>query len=327
MLIDCLDSIQSGSSELPRVILIDNHSTDDSITQATKKFPWVDVISSKQNLGYAGGCNLGISNTKTPYVMLLNNDVIIQKDCFEILISKITTNPKIAAVQPTIKSYYNQNMFDYAGAAGGLIDRDGIPFAYGRILNTIEEDKGQYLNIKEIFWSSGTASLFRMDALHEVGLLYEPFFAHQEEIDLCWRLLAYGWEIVAEPKVVIFHRGGATLNRSSNFKLYLNHRNNLWMWVRNIENLTVYSVSRRLVLEFLAFLAYLCRGDLGRILHQIKSWRDFLKRLPVVYQERQQIQKRRKVSDKHMKGMFQKSVIFEYYFRRRRYTSQFFNIN
>ncbi|MCX7835278.1 MAG: glycosyltransferase family 2 protein [bacterium] len=325
MLLDCLFSIQNVSSELPTLFLIDNHSPDDSVQIAISRFPWIEVIYSNKNLGYAGGCNLGISHTKTPYVLLLNNDVVfVQKDCLQMLVEAINKSIKIAAVQPMIKSFQEQQFFDYAGAAGGLLDRDGIPFAYGRILNTIERDQGQYNTIHHIFWASGTAAMFRMDALYEVGFLYEPFFAHQEEIDLCWRLLAKGWEIIAVPQVTIFHRGGSTLNRASNFKLYLNHRNNLWMWIRNKDDFNLLTIGRRLTLEFLAFLAYLFRGDFGRVLYQIKAWVDFLKRLPIVYKERKLIQFHRTMPDSQLKGMYQGSVIWQYYFKRHRFTHNFY---
>lgn len=320
MLFDCLDSIERESVVLPRVVLIDNDSQDSSVKSAQVKFTWLEVITSPVNLGYAGGCNLGIKATTTPYVMLLNNDVIVTRDCFLQLVEFIQSDEQIAAVQPKILSFQNPEQFDYAGGAGGLIDFDGIPFAYGRIMNVIEKDQKQYDDCKTIFWASGTAVLFRVKALYEVGDLCEAFFAHQEEIDLCWRIQSRGWNVKSLPKVVIYHRGGATLNRSSNFKLYLNHRNNLWMWIRNVDNLSSVRVFRRITLELLAFLAYILRGELGRSFHQLKAWKDFLKRLPVTFQERRMIQAHRTLPDSAIKGIYQQSVIWQYYVRRRRFT-------
>ncbi|MDK9700868.1 MAG: glycosyltransferase family 2 protein [bacterium] len=327
MLLDCLSSIEKSSQYLPQVLLVDNASPDDSVQKAKALYPWLKILPSETNRGYAGGCNFGLAAVTTPYTLLLNNDVIVEPDCFDRLVERMEANLRLAAVQPKIRSYQNPELFDYAGAAGGLIDFDGIPFSYGRILDVMEVDQGQYDDVQQIFWASGTAVVFRMSALREVGTLEESFFAHQEEIDLCWRLWSAGWEVEAVPKAVIYHRGGATLNRSSNWKLYLNHRNSLAMWVRNAEYLTMLPVLRRVTLEIGAFGAYLSRGEIHRALHQVKAWRDFVSKLRITWSERKRLQALRKRSDDSFPGRYRGSVVWQFYFRRRRATAAFFRFD
>ncbi len=327
MLLDCLASIARDPDGIPRVLLVDNASPDDSVQVALEKYPWLEVLVSETNRGYAGGCNYGLELVQTVYALLLNNDVVVEPGCFRIMVERLEADPQVAAVQPKILSFQHPEMFDYAGAAGGLIDRDGIPFAYGRILDCIETDNKQYNDIKTIFWASGTATTLRMSALREVGLLEENFFAHQEEIDLCWRLQSRGWTVEATPNAVLYHRGGATLNRASDRKLYLNHRNSLLMWLRNNEQLNVYTICRRVALEFAAFGAYLCHGALSRALHQAAAWQSVLGQLAPTLRERRRLQRERVVSDACFPGRYAGSIVWEYYFRRRRYTADFFHFH
>ncbi len=327
MLLDCLHSIARDPDGVPRVLIVDNASPDDSIAIARSKFDWIEILESETNRGYAGGCNFGLAAVNTPYALLLNNDVVVEPGCFATMVERLEAQPRVAAVQPKIRSFQKPDYFDYAGATGGLLDCDGIPFAFGRILDCMEIDHGQYDEARDIFWASGTAIVLRMDALREVGFLEEDFFAHQEEIDLCWRLQARGWLIQTVPKATLFHRGGATLNRSSNRKLYLNHRNSLLMWLRNNEKISVYTVSRRVTLEFAAFGAYLCHGDFQRARHQVAAWRSVLGRLSPTLRERRRLQLERVVSDVCFPGRYAGSVVWQYYFRRRRFTADFFHFH
>ncbi|MEG0500101.1 MAG: glycosyltransferase family 2 protein, partial [Rikenellaceae bacterium] len=216
------------------VIVADNGSTDGSLPYLQSNFPTLRVISFDRNYGFAEGYNRALHEITADYYLLLNSDVELKNDPLPPLIELLDSHPEIGAAMPKILSQQNPTMFEYAGAAGGYIDTLCFPFCRGRIIGTVEEDKGQYDTIREIFWASGAALFVRSKLYHELGGLDADFFAHMEEIDFCWRLKNAGHRIFCEPRSAVYHLGGGALNNESPFKLYLNYRNNLYMMHKNL---------------------------------------------------------------------------------------------
>lgn len=236
------------------VYLVDNASTDGSPQWAQERFPELRIIRSDRNLGYAGGCNLGIRSTAEEFVVLLNNDTEVEPGWLGPLVAALDRDPAIAAAQPKIRWLKDRGRFDYSGGAGGLIDRFGYPYCRGRLFETLETDTGQYdAAPPDIFWASGSASIYRRSALDRVGLLDEDFFMHMEEIDLCWRLRLSGRRVVAVPAALVYHLSGGSLPAGNYHKMYLNHRNSLLMLWKNYSLATLAWVwPARLALEALA---------------------------------------------------------------------------
>jgi GT2 family glycosyltransferase len=217
-----------------RVIVADNASTDDSIEFVRSTYPQVEIIHLDKNYGFARGYNEALKKIDADYYVLLNSDVEVESRWLQPMISLLESHEDYAACQPKILSYHNRNDFEYAGAAGGWIDSYGYPFARGRVFDTCERDHGQYNNNEEIFWASGAAMVIKSRIFHEIGGFYDFLFAHQEEIDLCWRLKAKGYKILSCPASVVHHVGGGTLAAGSPRKTYLNFRNNHIVMARNL---------------------------------------------------------------------------------------------
>ena len=216
------------------VIVIDNGSLDDSINYISLKFPTIQLIQLKENVGFAQGYNDGLERIKGKYehYLILNSDVEVSPGYLSPLLSRIA-EPTIAAVQPKILSHVNKTQFEHAGASGGFIDRRGFPFCRGRIFDECETDNGQYNDAIPVFWASGACLLVKSALFHEVNGFDGSFFAHMEEIDLCWRLQHQGHQIWVEPSSTVYHLGGGTLSYESNTKVFLNFRNNLYMLAKN----------------------------------------------------------------------------------------------
>ena len=216
------------------IYVVDNNSNDDSIRYLQENFNSVKIIHHKQNLGYAKGYNDAIKNINTKYLVLINSDIETTKNWYQPIIDLMEKQIKIAACQPKVLDYNNKNYFEYAGASGGFIDLFGYPFCRGRIFNFLESDKSQYEDDKEVFWATGACLFIKKSSFDEVNGFDEDYFAHQEEIDLCWRLKNKGYKIMVCPKSVVYHVGGGTLEKSSSFKTYLNFRNNLLTLYKNL---------------------------------------------------------------------------------------------
>ena len=221
-------------SSMANIYIADNASTDDSISLIKNNFPTVKIIQNQLNEGYAKGYNDALKDLKEKYFVLLNSDIEVTNNWIEPIINLMEENPNISACQPKILDYNNKDSFEYAGASGGYIDNLGYPFTRGRIFDSIESDNNQYDDVKEIFWASGACFFVRADYFNEVNGFDNDFFAHQEEIDLCWRLKIKGYQIMVHPCSVVYHVGGGTLDDSSPFKTYLNFRNNLFMLTKNL---------------------------------------------------------------------------------------------
>lgn len=215
------------------VIVADNASTDGSMELVKSSFPSVKCLYNLTNEGFAGGYNWALKHVDADYYVLLNSDVEVTPGWIEPIISLMETDPKIAACQPKLLSYHQPQLFEYAGAAGGWIDSLGYPFSRGRVFDVCETDEGQYNDPEPVFWASGAAMFVRASVYHEMGGLDDSFFAHQEEIDLCWRMQLAGYKIMSCPASVVYHVGGGTLPRGGR-KVFLNFRNNLWMLSKNL---------------------------------------------------------------------------------------------
>ncbi len=248
------------------IVVADNASTDDSVIVVANGFPSVRLVQLDKNYGFADGYNKALELVDAEYFLLLNSDVEVTDGWLEPLLSFMENTPDAVACQPKILAYDNKGYFEYAGAAGGFIDRYGYPYCRGRLFNTIEEDKGEYDNVCRVFWATGAAMMVRRDAFRTVGGFDGRFFAHMEEIDLCWRMLARGGAIYAVPGSKVYHVGGATLNKSNSQKTFLNFRNNLLMLYKNLPDDELRSVMcMRAVLDYVAALKFLLTG----------AWRDF----------------------------------------------------
>ncbi len=216
------------------IYVIDNLSTDDSVTFLQTYYPEVKIIRNDKNYGFAGGYNTGLKEIRNEYYCLLNSDVEVTGNWIDPVMKVFEKDASIAAVQPKILSFSNKNLFEFAGAGGGLIDNLGYPYCRGRVFDDLEEDKGQYDDETEIFWASGCCLFIRSEDFWEQNGFDERFFAHQEEIDLCWRLINSGKKIFYTGRSKVYHVGGGTLNKQSAQKTYLNIRNNLSMMLKNL---------------------------------------------------------------------------------------------
>ena len=257
-----LPFVLASNYENLQVIVADNASTDDSIKFLEQNFPSVLVITNPSNEGYARGYNLALEIIEADYYILLNSDVEVSRDWIEPIISLMESNVSIAACQPKILSWANKNIFEYAGASGGWIDSLGYPFCRGRIFDVCETDEGQYNDNQRIFWASGAALFVKSKAFHEVNGLDESFFAHQEELDLCWRMQLAGYQIFVCPASVVYHVGGGTLPKENPRKVYLNFRNNLIMLGKNYSFFEkIWKIPARILLDILSALRKLFSGD------------------------------------------------------------------
>ncbi|MCC7303148.1 MAG: glycosyltransferase family 2 protein [Bacteroidia bacterium] len=228
-----LPGLLSGKPDGVEVVVADNKSTDSSLEMLREEFPQVRIIANEENAGYAGGYNRALKQLDAEYFVLLNSDVEVQGDWLSPVIAAMDADKRIAAAQPKVRSFYRREEFEYAGAAGGFIDKYGYPFCRGRIFNTFEKDEGQYDDERDIFWATGACLFIRSTAYHEVSGLDEDFFAHMEEIDLCWRLRNRGYRVVYVPGSTVYHMGGGTLNKVNPEKTFLNFRNNLVLLCKN----------------------------------------------------------------------------------------------
>lgn len=212
-----------------RIIVADNGSTDDSVDFLRQTYPDIEIICLNLNYGFAKGYNLALEQVEAECFVLLNSDVEVTEGWLEPLVATITNSHNVGAVAPKLRSYGYRDKFEYAGAAGGYIDILGYPFCRGRILSTVESDNGQYDDKREVFWASGAAFCCRAEIFRRLGGFDADFFAHMEEIDLCWRMQLAGYKVMIEPRSMVYHLGGGTLPNDSPRKLYLNYRNNLMM--------------------------------------------------------------------------------------------------
>ena len=268
--------VRNTDSRLGRVVVVDNASEDASVEIMEREFPQVELIRFDTNYGFAGGYNEAIKLVKEDIVVLLNSDGEVTEGWLEPMVATLDRLPGIAAVQPKIKSYRDKTLFEYAGACGGFIDRLGFPFCRGRILNVLETDYGQYDDEVEVFWCSGAALCIRKEVYLAVGGLDERFFAHMEEIDMCWRMRNLGWKLMVCPQAVVYHLGGGSLPMNHPRKLFLNYRNNLLMLYKNLSSAEWKKVKGfRRCLDFAAMLLFLLKGEWKNVKSVIRAYREF----------------------------------------------------
>ena len=258
------------------VVVADNASTDDSVGVVTSLFPTVRLIRLERNWGFADGYNKALEQVDAEYSILLNSDVEVTEGWIAPMLAALDADRNVVACQPKILDYKRKTHFEYAGAAGGFIDRYGYPYCRGRIFDTLEEDKGQYDTVCDISWATGAALMIRTAEYRASGGLDGRFFAHMEEIDLCWRLRARGRRILCVPQSTVYHVGGATLSKSNPKKTYLNFRNNLLMLYKNLPQEELRSVMRmRCLLDYVAAIKFLLTGGFGDFKAVMRARRDY----------------------------------------------------
>jgi GT2 family glycosyltransferase len=310
-------------SDLPdtEIIVVDNGSSDDSISFLHKNFPGVRVIELQQNHGFAMGYCLALAEINATYYLLLNSDVEVTPNWLVPLIETMEANPSLGACMPKLLAYDQQDYFEYAGASGGFIDRYGYPFCRGRILSTLEKDTGQYDDFRHIFWASGACMFVRASAYNKTGGLDCEFFAHMEEIDLCWRMQRLGYTIAVVPKSTVYHVGGGTLPNNTSRKLYLNYRNNLFLLFKNLPIFQLIPVIFiRMLLDGMSALVYLCSGSVPFFIAVIRAHLAFQRRIPMLIKKRKQL--RGTIRTGKFNEIYQGSIVFDFFIKRKRYFSQ-----
>ncbi len=304
-------------TEQADVIVADNGSTDDSLELLQAKFPTVKTICLDRNYGFAEGYNQALKPINHPYTVLLNSDVEVTPGWLDAPIAALEKEADIAAVQPKIRAWRNKNYFEYAGAAGGFMDRYGYPYCRGRVFDVVEKDEGQYDAPAEILWATGACLFIRTQVYKEAGGLDAGFFAHQEEIDLCWRLRSRGYRLVCTPQSVVYHVGGATLNAESPRKTFLNFRNNLLMLYKNLPEKDLKQVMRiRFWLDYLAAIRFLLGGNFSNACAVHEARRAFHKLKPAYASARQENLAQTRVTT--IPELRRKSLLFSFYLKRQK---------
>ena len=322
LLFNCLESMLNQISIQDfEIIVVDNGSIDNSADKAKEKFPSINLLKSETNLGYSGGCNFGAKNAKGEYTIFLNNDTLHTKNWIEELIGFLDKNPQAGAAQPKILNATNKDTFDYAGGAGGYIDKYCFPFVRGRIFNSLEKDSNQYDDVKKIFWASGAAFIIRTELLRELNYFDNIYFAYMEEIDLCWRLQALGLGIWNVPTSVVYHFGKQTIKENTFKSHYLNHRNS---WILFIKNSATFEkgllIIKRFILDLMAAVYSILTFDIKRFLAIFSS------HLWLVYNFKTLLNIRLSNHLRHHKLdlIYQRSIAIDYFFRRKKIFNQIF---
>lgn len=290
-----------------RIYVIDNASTDDSLNYLKTDFSSVNCIVISQNKGYAGGYNEGLNHLNEDIFILLNNDVEVTENWLDPIKAKFESDRNIGVIQPKILDYKHPQYFEYAGAAGGFIDKYAYPYCKGRLFSDIEKDEGQYDKDSEIFWASGACFAVKKSVFEDLGGFDESYFAHQEEIDFCWRAFNYAYKIWYCHDSKVYHLGGGTLNTSDPNKTYLNFRNSLYNIIKNVPKPHWFKVLFiRLLLDGLACLRFMIKGQFLHIFAVIKAHWIMFSRFFVYYNKRDK---------KHLKSdYFDKPSIVYHYF-------------
>lgn len=315
---ECLDTflpilISKTPKENTEIIVADNGSTDNSL-ELLKKFDSVRTITLDKNYGFADGYNKALAQVKADYYVLLNSDIEVTDNWLEPLISYMDSHSDYVACQPKIRSYHNKTSFEHAGAAGGFIDKYGFPFCRGRVFAKIEEDKGQYDTTIDIFWATGACMVVRANLFHEHGGLDGGFFAHMEEIDLCWRFRNRGYKLACVHSSMIYHVGGATLSYENPLKVYLNFRNSLLMLYKNLSKKDIRKIMfYRYFFDYAAAFQMLATGQMKNFKMVFKARRDYKKmRLEYVEKRKENLGK---TTNPEILEILQKSLVVEFFLK------------
>lgn len=314
-----LPSVMASDYENLSVVIADNASTDDSISFLQKNYPGMKILPNEVNEGFAKGYNTALEKVSADYYVLLNSDVEVDPGWISPIILLMEHDEKIAACQPKILSFQNKIQFEYAGASGGWIDAFGYPFSRGRVFDFCENDVGQYNDSCEIFWATGAALFVRSSVFHELDGFDEYFFAHQEEIDLCWRMQRAGYKIFAEPASVVYHVGGGTLPTGNKRKVYLNFRNNLVMLSNNLPlSESLWKIPVRIILDMVAAFHALLKGDFSTFSSIESAHLNFLKWLLTGKRKK----RFPKIKMKNMNGVYAGSIVWKYFINKKKTFSE-----
>jgi GT2 family glycosyltransferase len=301
----------SGTAE---IVVADNASDDDSVDMVRTHFPGVTIVQNDVNGGFAKGYNDALKKVAADYYVLLNSDVEVTEGWLKPMLDMMEKDENIVACQPKILDYKNRNRFEYAGAAGGYIDKFGYPFCRGRIFHSFENDEHQYDDSREIFWATGACLLIRSKAYHDQHGLDEDFFAHMEEIDLCWRLKNQGYKVMYCAESSVYHMGGGTLSRLSPRKTYLNFRNNLILLCKNhAPGFFFLKLFLRMNLDGIAGIKFLLSGDIAHFFAVLKAHFSFYVTLPRTLKKRRALSKQTKTFA--TTAVYRKCIVFEYFLR------------
>jgi len=291
------------------IIVADNYSTDNSVSFLKSHFPQVEIIQNSENGGFAKGYNDALKQVEAEYYVLLNSDIEVTENWLNPCIELMDNDKTIAAVQPKILAYHDKTKFEHAGAAGGFLDKDFYPFCQGRIFENIEEDRGQYNENREIFWATGACMFVRSKLYHEAEGLDNSFFAHMEEIDLCWRLKSKGHKIYYCAASHIYHVGGGTLNYMNPKKTYLNFRNSLYMITKNYQGILFFKIFKRLCLDGIAASLFLIKFQFRHFGAVFKAHMSYYGELSTLLKKRRSL--------KHSKeqfntaGLYKRNIVFK----------------
>ncbi len=304
-----------------QVVVVDNGSTDESLEMLSQEFPTVRQVPLDKNYGFAEGYNLGLKQIVAEYYLLLNSDVEVRAGWLDAMMQYMQAHPEVAACQPKLMSQWREGYFDYAGACGGYVDALGYPYCRGRVMGTAEQDQGQYEDVVPVLWATGACLLIRSKDYWEAGALDPRFFAHQEEIDLCWRLNSRGRSVVVVPQSVAYHLNGGTLPQGNPRKDYLNFRNNLLLLYKNMPEARLGSVMRwRLWLDALASVQFLLTLQWGSFCAVWRARRDFCRMKADFAKDRAENLSKTKVSPVSTQSTF--SLLWQYYVRGKKYFTQ-----
>jgi len=304
--------IKNTNCENTKIVVVDNGSTDDSLEFLSQNYSNIEQIILDKNYGFAGGYNLALKKIIAKYFVLLNSDVETAENWLEPLVSYLDNNNDVAACMPKILSHQQKTMFEYAGAAGGFIDKYGYPFCRGRILSNLEKDENQYNSPINVFWTTGACMIIRSEIYNELGGFDEDFFAHMEEIDLCWRIQHAGYKLVCLPQSQVFHLGGGTLKPDSPRKTYLNFRNNLFMLVKNLPAKKFKrTILTRLFLDSLSATIFLFSFKFSYFAAVAKAHFHFYKSLKSLKRKRKQILATSKVAS--VPNIYKKSIVLKFF--------------
>ena len=315
ILSECIESLKKSTLPSFEIIVSDNASSDGSQAWIKENHPDIILLENDKNYGYAGGCNYGSDIAKGEFLLFLNNDTIQNPNWLQPLVDRMKSDESIAALQPKILNYYSRNIFDYAGGSGGHLDLFCFPFARGRIFLEQEKDTGQYDDAQKCFWASGTAMLVRKKTFFAAGKFDETFFAHMEEIDLCWRFQAMGFQVWSEPKSVIYHKNAVSLPMHTHRKYYLNHRNSLLMLFGNYSIPVAFYVGFiRIMLEFVALGYAFVKMDWNHVTGILRSLGWILIHPITILKKRSRFNQIRKLGDSEiMEGMTKTAVVLAHY--------------
>lgn len=316
-----LPSVMRSTYSNLEIVVADNASTDDSVAYVREHFPAVTIVQNDDNYGYAGGYNHALKKVKADYYILLNNDIEVEPGWIEPVIAAMEADATVAACQPKLLDYNNKNRFEYAGASGGYMDKLGYMFCRGRFFEELEDDRGQYDSEAYIFWATGACLFVRAEVFHQTGGFDEAFFAHMEEIDLCWRIQLAGYKLKVVPSSKVYHVGGGTLSKMNPHKTFLNFRNSLILLTKNLPVSTLlWLIPVRSTLDLLSSFFFLARGEYKYSLAVHKAHSAYFFRFGKWWKLRKKVAPLIKTRELH--GLYNGSIVKDHFIHKKTRYSQ-----